>query len=322
VLALARTAERRLREAHVAFGHGTTNAWDEAVYLVLHALRLPLDDLAGVARRPVAASERAAVERLLEARIRRRVPAAYLTREAWLGDHRFEVDRRTIVPRSFIAEVLRAAAAPGLPALPRVRHALDLCTGSGCLAILVALACPRATVDAADLSAPALAVARRNVAAYRLGKRIRLARSDLFHALRGRRYDLIVSNPPYVTDAAMARLPPEHRREPRLALAGGADGLDCIRRILAEAPEHLAPEGVLVLEVGHARARVEKAFPELVARWAMTSGGDDCVLIANRAALTRALPAPVPAAPAAPARRASRGARSPRRVTARRTVPA
>ncbi len=322
MLALARAAEGTLRQAGVAFGHGTTNAWDEAVYLVLHALRLPLDDLAGVAQRPVSAAQRAAVERLLDARISKRVPAAYLTHEAWLGDHRFAVDSRTIVPRSFIAEVLRDAAAPGLPSLRGVRHALDLCTGSGCLAILVALACPLATVDAADLSAPALAVARRNVAAYRLGKRIRIAHSDLFQALRGRRYDLIVSNPPYVTDAAMARLPPEHLREPHLALAGGPDGLDCIRRILAEAPEYLTPDGVLVLEVGHARARVERVFPALATRWAPTSGGDDCVLIATRAALARARAQPTRAAPAAPARRTSRAARSPRRATTRKTARA
>ena len=288
MLALARDAERQLRAAGVSFGHGTTNAWDEAVYLVLHALRLPLDDLAGVAQRPVTAAKRAAIARLLTARIHCRTPAAYLTREAWLGEHRFYIDPRAIVPRSFIAELL-GEPSPLLPPLPRVRRALDLCTGSGCLAILMALACPQAAVDALDLSAAALAVARRNVAAYRLGRRLRLARSDLFAALGGQRYDLIVSNPPYVTDAAMRRLPMEYRREPALALAGGHDGLDLVRRILAAAPSHLTARGVLVLEVGHARARVEQAFPGLEAWWPQTSGGDDCVLVADRAGITRAI---------------------------------
>lgn len=320
VLVLAREAERRLRVAGVAFGHGTTNAWDEAVYLVLHALRLPLDDLAGVAARPVSAAQRAALSKLLAARIRSRMPAAYLTREAWLGEHRFYIDARAIVPRSFIAELLREPS-PLLPPLPRVRRALDLCTGSGCLAILTALACPQATVDAVDLSLPALTVARRNVAAYRLGRRITLARGDLFAPLAGQRYDLIVSNPPYVTAAAMRRLPEEYRREPALALAGGQDGLDLVRRILAAAADHLTARGVLVLEVGHARGRVEQAFPSLEAWWPQTSGGDDCVLVADRAALARAardLPLPSAAAPARPAsRRAPRPARASARKPAR-----
>jgi len=317
VLALARDAERQLRAAGVAFGHGTTNAWDEAVYLVLHALQLPLNDLAGVARRPVAAAGRAAVARLVAARIRERVPAAYLTREAWLGEHRFYIDPRAIVPRSFIAELLREPS-PLLPPLPRVRRALDLCTGSGCLAILTALACPQAAVDAVDLSADALAVARRNVAAYRLSRRLRLARGDLFAPLKGARYDLIVSNPPYVTAAAMRKLPAEYRREPALALAGGSDGLDLVRRILADAADHLTARGVLVLEVGHARARVEKTFPQLQAWWPQTSGGDDCVLVADRNALMRAAGQLPRARAAAPARPASRRVPRPARASARK----
>lgn len=341
VLALARDAERRLRTAGVAFGHGTTNAWDEAVYLVLHALRLPLDDLAGVAQDPVSAAGRAAVTKLLAARIRGRLPAAYLTREAWLGEHRFYIDARAIVPRSFIAELLREPS-PLLPPLSRVRRALDLCTGSGCLAILTALACPRATVDAVDLSLPALAVARRNVAAYRLGRRITLARGDLFAPLAGRRYDLIVSNPPYVTAAAMRRLPKEYRREPALALAGGDDGFDLVRRILAAAADHLTARGVLVLEVGHARGRLEKAFPTLEAWWPHTSGGDDCVLVVDRAGITRAMEtgaaitgakkaaaAParaardrLPPAAGAPARPASRRVRRPARASAHKPARA
>jgi len=317
VLALARDAERRLLTADVTFGHGTTNAWDEAVYLVLHALRLPLDDLAGVAQRPVSSRERAAIANLLQARISGRMPAAYLTREAWLGEHRFYIDPRALVPRSFIAELLREPS-PLLPPLARVRRALDLCTGSGCLAILAALACPKAAVDGVDLSAPALTVARRNVVAYRLGQRIRLTRGDLFAPLAGQQYDLILSNPPYVTAAAMRRLPAEYRREPALALAGGQDGLDLVRRILATAADHLTARGVLVLEVGHARARVEQAFPGLEAWWPQTSGGDDCVLIADRAALTRAAQYRAPASADVPARPAIRRARQPARASARR----
>jgi ribosomal protein L3 glutamine methyltransferase len=278
---------RALRKAKVSYGHGTTNARDEAAYLVLHALGLPLDtsewDIA------VAASDAEKVAALVKRRIRERKPAAYLTREAWLGEFRFYVDERVIVPRSYIAELLVDDLAPWIAQPRRVHTALDLCTGSGCLAILLAHSFPRAQVGAADVSRDALAVARRNVSDYALGKRIDLVRSDLYQGVEGRRYDLIVSNPPYVTEEAMRALPTEYRREPRIALAGGDDGLDLVRRIVHEAPDHLETHGWLVVEVGHARRRVERAFPRLPLLWAETSGGADCVFLISREALVEGL---------------------------------
>jgi len=293
---LIRQSVRALREAGVSFGHGTTNARDEGVYLTLHALGLPLDTSDW--ELPVAARSAEKARALVARRIKERKPAAYLTREAWLGDFRFYVDERVIVPRSYIAELLARDLAPWIDAR-RIRSALDLCTGSGCLAILLAHSYPRAHVDAADLSPDALAVARRNVKAYDLGSRVTLQRSDLYCALETQRYDLIVSNPPYVTAAAMRELPVEYRREPRVALAGGGDGLDLVRRIVREAPEHLEQGGWLVVEVGHARARVERAFPRLPFIWADTSGGDDCVFLISREALAQGLAQSAPATAAA-----------------------
>jgi len=284
-----RGATRRMQRARLRFGHGTHNARDEAVVLALHVLKLPFESLRGALGRRLSASERARLESLLERRIRTRVPAPYLTREAWLGAYRFYVDRRVIVPRSFIAELLRAGLEPWLPR--NVRRALDLCTGSGCLAVLLAKRFHAAQVDASDLSADALAVAGRNVARYRLGRRVRLVRSDLFAQLRGRRYDLIVSNPPYVKAASMRTLPPEYRHEPRAALAGGADGLNFVRRILGEAHAHLAPGGLLVCEIGHNRRALEKAFPSLPFLWLETSAGPEHVFLLEREQLplTRAI---------------------------------
>jgi len=278
-----RAAARRMRRAHLHFGHGTHDARGEAIFLALHVLKLSYESLQAALGRRLSAIERARLESLLERRIGTRLPAPYLTHEAWLGEYRFYVDRRVIVPRSFIAELLRAGLEPWLPR--RVRSALDLCTGSGCLAVLLASRFPEARVDASDLSADALAVARRNVARYRMGRRIRPVRSDLFGALRGRRYDLIVSNPPYVTAASMRRLPPEYRHEPRAALAGGADGLDIVRRILAEARARLAPGGLLVCEIGHNRRALEKAFPSLPFLWLETSAGPEHVFLLERAQL-------------------------------------
>jgi ribosomal protein L3 glutamine methyltransferase len=278
------------RAARVAFGQGTTNAFDEAVYLTLHALGQPLDRLEEPDRRLTERQIRT-VRSLFERRIRERVPAAYLTGEAWLGDRRFRVDRHTIIPRSFIAELLRDDLAPWVRNPPAVRTVLDLCTGSGCLAVLLALSFPRAAVDAADISPDALKIAHANVADYRLQRRVRLIESDLFSALAGRRYDLIVSNPPYVTARAMRRLPREFRHEPASALAGGADGLDFVRQILAAAAVHLTPRGLLVVETGHSRYRVERAFPQLEFTWPLTSGGDDCVFLLERSALAQ-LPGP------------------------------
>jgi ribosomal protein L3 glutamine methyltransferase len=253
VRSLVLDAAARLERAGVAFGHGTTNAIDEAAWLVLHSLGLPVDQLGPYLDLAVDAGRAKAAGSLVAKRIRTRTPAAYLLNEAWLGPNRFYVDERVIVPRSFIAELLRARLAPWVAEPSRVRSVLDLCTGSGCLAIVAALAFPKASVDAADLSADALAVARMNVDAYRLGKRVRLVQSDLFGALAGRSYDLVISNPPYVTAASMRRLPEEYRREPELALASGKDGLRHTRAILAEAKGHLNPGGLLVVEIGHNR---------------------------------------------------------------------
>lgn len=276
---LIRHGARRFRAARLAYGHGTNSARDEAAYLTLYALGLPLDAPARVFARRVPRRDAARATQLFERRIRERKPAAYLTGEAWLGDFRFHVDERVIVPRSHIVGLLRDRLAPWIPDAGRLRSALDLCTGSGCLAVLMARAFPRARIDAADISATALAVARINVRRYRLGHRIRLIRSDGFSALRGNRYDLIVSNPPYVTDTAMRRLPREYRHEPPIALAGGRDGLDIVRWILARAARHLAPGGVLVVEIGDGRRRLEKICPRLPLTWLDTSGGGDVFLV-------------------------------------------
>jgi ribosomal protein L3 glutamine methyltransferase len=244
---------------------------------VLHALGLPPHDLSSHLedRLDAAGDKRARAQ--VDKRIRTRRPAAYLLNEAWLGPHRFYVDERVIVPRSFIAELLLRERAWGAP-----RKILDLCTGSGCLAILAALAYPKASVDAADISADALAVARRNVDDYGLGARVRVVQSDLFSALKGRRYDLIISNPPYVKASSMRKLPDEYRKEPDLALASGVDGLDHTRTILAEAPGHLAPGGLLVVEIGHNRKALEKAFPKLPFKWPKTSAGAGYVFALER----------------------------------------
>jgi len=287
--ALVRYGARRFRQAGLAFGHGTTSARDEAAWLVLHALNLPPATAAGGADRPVRPYGAQRALALIERRVRSRKPAAYLTGEAWLGDHRFRVDERVAVPRSHIAGLLREHLAPWITSRLAIGAALDLCTGSGCLAILIAHSFPRARIDATDISPAALAVARANVRDYRLGRRIRLLRSDLFSALHAERYDLIVSNPPYVTTAAMRRLPREYRHEPHRALAGGRDGLDAVRRILCGAASHLNPRGMLVVEVGAARRRLERAFPRVPFTWPETAAGDS-VFVLGREQLPRPAP--------------------------------
>jgi ribosomal protein L3 glutamine methyltransferase len=261
-----RFAVRRFRAARLAYGHGTTNARDEAAFLVLEALRLPIGQLDPYLDLRPTASERARLLTLIDARVSLRLPAPYLVGAAYMHGVRFHADRRALIPRSFIGDMLADTVLPiGDPG--RIRRVLDLCTGSGCLAILAALVFPRARVDAADLSAAALALARRNVASHRLGDRVALHRGDLFTPLGGRRYDLILSNPPYVDTRAMAKLPPEYRHEPRLALAAGDDGLDLVRRILSEAPRHLTRDGGLICEIGRGRRKLEAAFPRLPFLW-------------------------------------------------------
>lgn len=270
---LVREVARRLRRARLHYGHGTTNARDEAAFLVLRGLGLPFE---APADRPVDARERARVARLTERRIGERIPTAYLLKEAWLADECFYVDRRVIVPRSHIAGMLRERLRPWLRRPPR--HILDLCCGSGCLAILAARAFTRARVDASDLSRQALAVARRNIELHRLRSRVRPVCADLFSGLSGRRYDLILCNPPYVSATAMRALPAEYRHEPLLALASGRDGLDFVTRLLREAPRHLAPRGLLVCEIGAGRRALERAYPRLPFTWVQ----DDSVFVLAR----------------------------------------
>ena len=279
-----REVTRRFQRARLVFGHGTSNASDEAAWLLCHALRLTFDAFESALQRPVDAAAGRRVEALVARRIATREPLAYLLREAWLQGQRFYVDRRTIVPRAHLAELLPAGLAPWLGGRSP-RRILDLCTGSGCLAILAARVFPRARVDASDISAAALAVARRNVASYRLGGRVRVVQSDLFAALGTTRYDLILCNPPYVPRRDMRRLPPEYRYEPALALASGHDGLDFVKRLLATAHDRLTDEGVLVVEVGEGRRVVERAFPRMRLTWLTTAGGTGLVFLATAADL-------------------------------------
>ena len=283
-----RHAVSRFGAAGLAFGHGSATAFDEACYLVLHTLHLPPDRLDAFLDARLLPDERTRLAQVIARRVDERIPAAYLTHEAWLGDFRFYVDPRVIVPRSFIAELLPDALHPFVGEADGVAAALDLCTGSGCLAVLLAHAYPNAEIDAADISADALAVAQRNVRDYGLDGRINLVRSDLFGNLPEKRYDLIVCNPPYVTTAAMDSLPPEYRHEPPLALAGGDDGMDAVRVILAEAPRFLAPKGAIVVEIGHNRALAEAAFPRLPFVWLSTQGAEDAVFLLTREDLAAA----------------------------------
>jgi ribosomal protein L3 glutamine methyltransferase len=279
----------RLKQAGVSFGHGTTNAFDEAAWLVLWALGIGFDDFEAKAQRPASDDDAKKAEALVTKRIETRQPAAYLTHEAWLQNVPFYVDERVIVPRSFIAELLADGEGTGILDAwlsDKTQRVLDLCTGNGSLAVIAALAYPEVTVDAADISDDALAVAQINVDKHKLGKRISVLKSDLLASVRGP-YDLIVCNPPYVNTDSMKALPPEYRAEPALALAGGADGMDLVRTILRDAPAKMTPDAVLVLEIGNERRHFEQAFPRLEVAWLETSAGGDQVLVATREALSR-----------------------------------
>ncbi len=277
-----RFAVTSFNEAGLYFGHGQIDAYEEAVFLVLRALSLPIERMEVFLDAFLTIGEINELLQLIDRRTRSRLPAAYLLNEAWLQGYRFYVDTRCIVPRSFIAELLKEELAPWVADPMEVRNALDLCTGSGCLAVMAAHVFPEAEIDAIDLSLDALAVATRNVEDYDLRSRIRLLSSNLFEAIAGRRYDLILSNPPYVTQASMEKLPPEYRHEPRMALAGGNDGMDIVRTIIREAKSHLTPGGILVVEVGDGRAAVERSFPDLPLTWLTTSAGDDMVFLAQQ----------------------------------------
>ncbi len=269
----------RFNEAELFFGHGSANAYDEAAYLILHTLHLPLDRLEPFLDAVLTQSELIQVLDVIERRTEQRIPAAYLTNEAWLGDMSFYVDERVIVPRSFISELLREELAPWISDPERVHSVLDLCTGSGCLAIMAAHAFPNAHVDAVDVSSDALDVAQYNVSDYNLEERITLIESDLFAKLQGKKYDLIISNPPYVDAPSVAALPQEYKYEPELALGSGADGLDATRVILQQAKEHLTGNGILVVEIGHNRDALEAAFPDLPFTWLNVSAGDEFVFL-------------------------------------------
>ena len=284
VSGLIAQAAEELTQAGVAFGHGTLNAFDEAVWLVLWKLGLPLDaDLDEVDQQAVPPEQQAACAALVAQRITTRQPAAYLTREAWLQGVSFYIDERAIVPRSLIAEVLADGTIDAWLS-DQTRDVLDLCTGNGSLAVLAALAWPEVQVTGADISEDALAVAAINVERHGLQERVQLVESDGLKALKDG-FDLVLCNPPYVCQASMAALPAEYLAEPRLALAGGADGMDFVRQLLRDAPQHMTEHAVLVLEIGNEREHFEAAFPQLETTWLDTSSGDDQVLLLTREAM-------------------------------------
>lgn len=282
-----RYAVSRFNAAGLFFGHGSSNAYDEAAYLILHTLHLPLDRLEPFLDASLLPEEAARIAKMLDRRVNERLPAPYLTHEAWLQGYCFYVDERVIVPRSFLAPMILEQMQPWLAEPEGVFRALDLCTGSGCLAVLLAEAFPEAEVDAVDLSPDALEVAHRNVADYGLDDRITLHHGDLFAPLAGMTYDLIISNPPYVNADSVAALPAEYRHEPALALGSGTDGLDATRIILRDAANHLNPGGLLAVEIGHNRAAVEAAFPDLELTWPEIEGGTDTVFVLTREQLTQ-----------------------------------
>jgi ribosomal protein L3 glutamine methyltransferase len=276
---LLRYAVTRFNTAKLFFGHGSAEAFDEAAYLILHTLKLPLDRLEPFLDARLLQEEVLQVLAVIERRVSERVPAAYITNEAWLGSYNFYVDERVLVPRSFIAELVPNQFSPWVSDPDSVENVLELCTGSGCLAIMLADAFPNALVDAVDISKDALAVAERNIRDYKLDGRVNPIESDLYQNVPFKKYDLIISNPPYVNSDSMSRLPPEYMREPQIALAGGADGMDLVRKIVDGAAERLTPEGVLVVEIGNEHDFAEAAFGHLGLTWLTTSSGDESVFL-------------------------------------------
>ena len=276
---LLRYAVTRFNAAKLFFGHGSAEAFDEAAYLVLHTLKLPLDRLDPFLDAKLLPEEVLQVLSVIERRTVERVPAAYITNEAWLGTYAFYVDERVLVPRSFIAELIPNFFSPWVTNPYEVENVLELCTGSGCLAIMMADVYQNAVVDAVDISKDALAVAERNIRDYKLEGRVNPIESDLYENVPFKKYDLIVTNPPYVNADSMAKLPPEYLREPQIALHGGEDGMDLVRKIVAGAAERLTPEGILVVEIGNEAEYAEAAFGHLGLTWLTTSAGDEAVFL-------------------------------------------
>lgn len=276
---LLRYAVTRFNKEKLFFGHGSANALDEAAYLLLHTLHLPLDKIDPFLDAHLLPSEIDAVLRVIDRRAVDRVPASYITNEAWLGTYNFYVDERVIVPRSFIAELIPEHFSPWVTDPDAITNILELCTGSGCLPIMLADMFSEAHVDAVDISKDALEVAKRNVATYELQDRITLIESDLYTNVPDKKYDLIITNPPYVNSGSMAKLPKEYLHEPQIALAGGDDGMDLVRKIVSGAAQRLTEDGLLMVEIGNERAFAEAAFPELNLTWLSTSAGDDMVFL-------------------------------------------
>ena len=284
---LLRYAVTRFNAAKLFFGHGSADAFDEAAYLILHTLKLPLDKLDPFLDARLLSDEVLQVLAVIERRAVERVPAAYITNQAWLGTYAFYVDERVIVPRSFIAELVPQQFSPWVEDPWAVEHILELCTGSGCLAIMMADAFPNSVVDAVDISVDALAVAEQNIREYKLDGRVNPIQSDLYQNVPFKKYDLIITNPPYVNSDSMSKLPEEYLREPQIALDGGSDGMDLVRKIVAGAVERLAPNGILMVEIGNERDYAEAAFGHLGLTWLTTSAGDDMVFLLTAEQLQR-----------------------------------
>lgn len=276
-----------MESADLSYGHGSPDAWEESSFLICRALKLPFEHFEDFFDAALTHNELVRLVHLIDRRVHEKTPAAYLLKEAWLTEHRFYVDERALIPRSYIAELLEEDLRPWVEDPEAVGSVLDLCTGSGCLAILAKGVFPNAQVTGSDLSADALEVAKINRREYGLEEELELVQGDLFSGLAGRRFDLIISNPPYVTEASMKRLPQEYRHEPEMALGAGVDGMDVVRRMLPEAAEHLTDAGILIVEVGDGLEAVEAAFPGLELTWLTVSGGDDQVFLVTAEELKR-----------------------------------
>lgn len=272
----------RFEESGIFYGHGTDNAYDEAVWLVMSTLHLPHDTLINFLDASLTEQERRQVAHLIERRVTERIPTAYLLREGWLRGYKFYVDERVIVPRSHIAELLEEQLVPWVEYPEKITSAADICTGSGCLGILLADAFPEAAIDVIDISPDAITVANINIANYGLQGRVTAIESDMFKALKGKTYDLIISNPPYVDAPSMATLPQEYRNEPQMALGSGVAGLNHTRTLLREAPKHLNKDGLLVVEIGHNRDALLEAYPDLSFTWLEVEAGDEFVFLLSK----------------------------------------